>query len=92
MNMITIVMILIFIWLVLLAGIRYGRIKLSQTLIILIFLSFLAEIIIEYTEGGTSSLSVAFCLGLILFAALGLPTIFLGKILEKNYPNERTKN
>jgi hypothetical protein len=68
--------------LALIAGIGYRWIKVRQSAIIIILLSYIGYGIAEYLSG-FNNLWAMFCLGSLLFISVGLPMLACGYALDK---------
>jgi hypothetical protein len=67
---------------VLVAGVRFKRITVRLASVVVLVLSYIGYGFIEYSWG-IKNLGLIVCMGSILFATIGIPTIFVCLALEK---------
>ena len=65
----------------LMAGVRFKRITVLQMAVVVFIMSYVGYGLIEYPM--TNSLGVVVCMGSLLFAAVGIPSLVMSLALEK---------
>jgi hypothetical protein len=74
--------IFVLICIALIAGIRFKRITVRLASVVVLVLSYIGYGFIEY-QWGIKSIGLIVCMGSILFATIGIPTILVSLALEK---------